>query len=445
MSDLENSEPTIDSLIANGSFCAMPFVSMMVNTDSLIKFCCVASPGRSSRLLDEKNNPYSARNSTIKEVWKSQSIKSLRNAMLAGEKIEACNGCYLQEHVGKSSSRLMMTNEWVTKIGKKQFLENLKNYIQTPDFEMPLVYLDLRLGNLCNLKCRMCSPFNSSQIAKEHFDLMSDQDYSQIWSSQYGINPEWLRKEQIWQDSNILWDELIGLIPTLKKVYMTGGEPTLIKNNYRFMKEAIVAGVNDSMELFFNLNCTNVTDEFIGLISQFSNVAINASIDGIGEINDYIRYPSNWNKISENFQKLAALPNVRLNITPVVQVHNVLDLINILKYAEEVSIKYKKDIGIDFLFNWNPKWYDITILPSDIRQQSSDQLKQYKSASNRYQSNWLIRNSVDSTINLLESPRNPEWQTLIDKFIKMTQIYDTQRSQSFEQTFPEIYKVINVE
>jgi organic radical activating enzyme len=444
MSNQENKESHLENLIANGSFCAMPFVSLMVNTDSLIKFCCVASPGRSSRLLDENNNPYTSQNSTINEVWQSTSLRSIRDAMIAGHKIDACSGCYSQERVGKSSSRLMMTNEWITKIGKEQFLDNIKKYIENPDVEMPLVYLDLRLGNLCNLKCRMCSPFNSSQIAKEHFDLMDNKDYANIWSTQYGINPDWLRKEQTWQDSNILWDELIGLIPNLQKVYMTGGEPTLIKNNYRFMKEAVAANVANSMELFFNLNCTNVTDEFIELISQFSNVGINASIDGIGQVNDYIRYPSKWDKISGNFEKLAAIPNVRLNITPVVQVHNVLDLINILNYTDEVSYKYNKDIGLDFLFNWSPKWYDITILPEGIRQQSAEQLKKYRTISNRYQENWLVKNSVDSTINLLESPRNADWKSLIDKFVKMTNAYDKQRSQSFEQTFPEIYKVINV-
>ena len=144
-----------------------------------------------------------------------------------------------------------------------------------------------------------------------------------------------------------------------------------------------------------------------------------------------------------NFEKIAQLPNVNLNITPVVQVHNVLDLENILNYAEEVSSRYKKDIGLDFLFNWSPKWYDVTILPEYIRKISSNQLKQYRNNSPRYSNNWLIKNSVDSTINLLESSRNLEYSDLLDKFIKITRVYDKQRSQSFETTFPEIYKAIN--
>lgn len=440
----KNDELILEDLVANGSFCAMPFVSMMVNTNQKLQYCCIASASSEPQLADENTKKsFIVTENQINDVWKSSAIKTVRNAMLSGEKVKACDGCYSQEVVGKSSSRKMMTTEWVNKIGKELFLDNIKKYIANNDAELPIFYLDLRLSNMCNLKCRMCNPFNSSQIAKEHFEIWNDEDYQQVWSQQYGRNPTWLKNEATWQDSNILWDELVGLIPNLKKVYMTGGEPTLIKNNYRFMKESISSGMNDSMELFFNLNCTNVTDEFLGLIAQFKYVSINASIDGVGKVNDYIRYPSKWDKISTNFEKIAQLPNVNLNITPVVQVHNVLDLENILNYAEEVSSRYKKDIGLDFLFNWSPKWYDVTILPEYIRKISSNQLKQYRNNSPRYSNNWLIKNSVDSTINLLESSRNLEYSDLLDKFIKITRVYDKQRSQSFETTFPEIYKAIN--
>jgi glutamate-1-semialdehyde 2,1-aminomutase len=112
--------------------------------------------------------------------------------------------------------------------------------------------------------------------------------------------------DQQWFDHDIMWDQVISLIPTLKKVYMTGGEPTLIKNNFKFMKKCIDEGRTDIV-LFFNTNCTNINKQFLELISQFKQVNINASMDGIGIVNEYIRAPSDWKQISENIEKLAIL------------------------------------------------------------------------------------------------------------------------------------------
>ena len=298
-------EVDLDNIINNRSFCAVPFVSMMVDTSSTIRFCCIAS-GSDAALVDSDKKRYLAGKNSISEAWTSENLKQVRKAMVNGDTISACKNCYHQESIGKSSNRKMMTNEWIQRVGKEEFTNIVSNLIHSDyNSKLDIIYLDLRLGNLCNLKCRMCSPFNSSQIAKEHFDLWDEgnQSYKDIWTGMYGKSPEHLRKDQTWFESNFLWDELIGLIPSLKKVYMTGGEPTLIENNYRFMQECIAANMQDTIELFFNINCTNVTDKFINLISQFKTVKINASLDGFGPMNDYIRFPSKWDRVSKNFER----------------------------------------------------------------------------------------------------------------------------------------------
>jgi hypothetical protein len=435
----------IKNILKNQSFCAMPFVSMMLNTDSFIRFCCIAS-GPNVTLRTQDNQKYTVGKHSIEEAWNSENLKEIRRAMIRGEPIESCKNCYHQESINKDSYRMMMTREWIEKIGKDRFFELIKKSVET-DFseKLPLVYLDLRLGNLCNLKCRMCSPFNSSQIAKEHFDLWNDGEYQRVWSDQFGKNPEHLKNEQIWFDSNFLWDEVIKMIPSLRKVYMTGGEPTLIENNYRFMQECIHAGANDQIELFFNINCTNVTDRFLDLVSKFKTVKINASLDGFSKVNDYIRFPSNWEKVKTNFERLAAIENITLNITPVIQTYNVLDCINMLYFVDEISERFSKDVGLDFLINRHPHYLDVTILPEEIRYRSAENLKKYKMSSIRYRSNWMIKNSVDSIINLLESPRNDNHGKLIKDFYIMTKALDKKRNQSFEETFPEIYDAIRSE
>lgn len=430
---------------SNKSFCAMPFVSIMLNTDASMRFCCIAQ-GPGAKIRKRDNTVFQAGTDSISEAWNSEYMKNIRQSMIAGESISACKHCYMQEEIGKKSLRQMMTEEWQRKLGDN-FKHIVKNAVENDFYlEIPPVYLDLRLGNLCNLKCRMCNPFNSSQIAKEHFSLYDDnQEYRDLWSSEFGKNPTHLKEDMIEFDSDFLWDEIIEMIPHLSKVYMTGGEPTLIENNYRFMEKCIEKGYSKDIELFFNINCTNVTDKFLDLLSKFKIVGINCSLDGFEEVNDYIRYPSRWTKVKENFEKLCKLPNLNLNITPVIQTYNVFDCHNMLWYAEEASKKYNKDIGVDFLINNHPEFLDVTILPKEVRQKGKNNLEYYKENSERYHRNFLVKNSVDSVINLFDQPTRDNSDQLLENFKKMTKIYDSKRKQKFEDMIPELAKALNYE
>ena len=415
----------------------MPFISVMLNTDGKMRYCCIAS-GPSAFARDNNNNPLMVGKDSITDAWNSQTFKQARQDMLEGNFVEACKHCYKQESLNVPSYRTRMTDEWKNRLGEK-FYEYIKQAIENNNtMQLPPVYLDLRLGNLCNLKCRMCNPFNSSQIAKEHFKIIEeDTVYQNLWSDQFGQNPYFLKDQTLDFDSNFMWNDIISMIPNLTKVYMTGGEPTLINNNYRFMEEIISAGYQDKIELFFNINCTNVTDKFINLVSKFSKIQINCSIDGYMKVNDYIRSPSKWEKIDENFQKLAQTTNIRLDVSPVIQVYNVLDCHNMLSYVESIAKKYNRFIGIDFLINDHPQFLDVTILPKKIREKAVNNLESYNGSLLEVPH---IKNSVTGIINLMKKEQHPNGDKLLVDFVNYTKTLDRVRSESFKETFPELAK-----
>jgi organic radical activating enzyme len=421
----------------------MPFISIMLNTDTFIRFCCIAS-GPEAILRDKDGKKLSVGTSSIEEAWNSPTMQQVRKDMMEGTPVSACSHCYKQESIDKKSFRQMMTDEWKNRLGSS-FHNYVKEAIDNEwKISLPPVYLDLRLGNLCNLKCRMCNPFNSSQIAKEHFELYEeDTGYKSVWADQFGQNPTHLKEESVVFDSNFLWNDIIGIIPSLKKVYMTGGEPTLIKNNFRFMEECINAGYNDQIELFFNINCTNVTDKFLELISQFKSIKINCSLDGVEKVNDYIRSPSRWEKIDINFRKLAALPNVNLGVSPVIQVYNILDCHNILEYIDRVSKEYKKDISVDFLINDHPSFLDVTIVSKDIRKKGITNLKGFSET--HLVENEITRNSIHGIINLFEKPLHEDSERLYHQFVVYTKTLDKRRKEDFATSLPELAKELNFE
>ena len=426
------------------TFCAIPFVSMVVNTDATIQPCCMMKRG--THKLKGSNGATLTINDKLSDAWNSNEMKFIRTEMISGNKLEGCKVCYLQESSGRTSNRQYANSEWSNKLGDKHMFDLVDKAVLTGgELDYSLAYLDLRLGNLCNLKCRMCSPFNSSQIAKEHVELeKKDAQYKTVWSKSFGFFDNRINEVQSWFERDFLWDQIIDLIPSLKKVYMTGGEPTLIQNNFKFMDECIRKGRKDIV-LFFNTNCTNVNKKFTSLIGQFGRVNINASVDGIGPINDYIRSPSHWDQISANVETLAQMPNVHLGLTPTVQVYNVFNLVDTLMWVDELNVKYKKKIFVDFLINVHPAHLSVTILPDEIRNKVANDLIEYKKQYLNNSSPELTVNSVNGIIGLLQKPRAADWQEQLARFKTYTHSLDVERGQNLRSISAELADLINEE
>ena len=427
----------------NKSFCAVPFVSMMVNTDTTIRYCCMVK-GSLNKLKKEDNKSfYTCKDNFVHDAWNSKDMQDIRKSMIAGEKIEGCNVCYMQEENGRTSNRQHSINEWKWRLGEKELNARIQQAIDNDGivFDEP-VYLDLRLGNLCNLKCRMCNPWNSSQIFKEHLEIAeNDTGYIDVWKKTFGKFPINVMDDQQWFDHDIMWDQVISLIPNLKKVYMTGGEPTLIKNNFKFMKSCIEQGRKDIV-LFFNTNCTNINKNFLELISQFDTVNINASLDGVGIVNEYIRAPSDWSQISSNIEKLAQMPNVHLGITPTVQVYNVFHLVNTIRWVEDLNDRYKKDIFIDFLVNVHPHHLNVNILPDDLKKSALDELIRYRDTDMHVHNN-MTMNSLNGIVGLLQQPRSENWKEELERFRTFTLSLDQHRNQTIGELDPRLTRLMN--
>lgn len=422
------------------TFCAYPWVEQVVQSSGRLSFCCVAQNG--GVLQKDDGRDFLAAHDTLKTAWNSSAMKDIRKAMINGEKVEACKLCYYQESINKKSYRQLHNEEWFSR--KSEELNRRVKFSQAHDFTVdePALYLDLRLGNLCNLKCRSCNPFNSSQIFRETTALFeSDNSFKNIWSKYFG-HP-YLSPLENWYEQDSFWDEVIESIPKLSKVYLTGGEPTLIEKNYLFLNECIRTGYAKNISLMFNTNCTNLQERFLKLIENFKDVLMNISIDGVGADNEYIRFLSRWETIDRNFKTLLQTPkNIRIGVTPVVQIYNILNITDLLKYIEELGKSYDREIAVDFLYATHPEFLDITALPESIKKIAAARLKNFSTTSTIYKNGGMLKNSVDSCINALEKTPDAVSPEKINDFLKYTASLDTKRNQSFEKSFPELSSLL---
>ena len=422
------------------TFCVHPWTNLMVNNPGTYGFCCIAWR---AHLLDDEGKAVYAGNTTPTEAWNAKSLRDVRKAMVKGEKLDVCNKCWFQEDTGKDSYRHRHNNEWSQRLGEDEILRRVKETEENDGhISTPPDYLDLRLGNLCNLKCRMCNVFNSNQIEKEHHSLRKSNRYVDMWAKQWPhTSPDSDPFPMDWVEAPEFWNELNGYVPNLKKVYFTGGEPTLLQSTYDFMQEMVDKGVQDKVDLMFNTNCTNAQPRFLEMLSKFRHVQIQASIDGTGLVNDYIRAPSHWETIKKNFIALGRLPNVKLNMSPAIQIFNILNIDKMIAFGEEVSRKQDRVIDIDFLYVTHPTYLDVSNFNEEVRNLAFLKLQRVQ-GSWLYEKSQITKNSVDSYLNVLENNRNKDWKENITDFWDMTDLIDNKRKQKFKDYIPDVYEMI---
>ena len=244
----------------NKSFCIFPFIELLA-PNGHTTVCC-----RSTTPITKIDN--------ITDWTTDPDYKIIRDKMLQGELVpEHCSVCYKDETLGMQSARQQETVEWANRLGIHT-VEDLKK-ITDP------VYYEVRPSNICNLACRFCHPYLSSQLEKEFIAI--------------GIH-----------DSNVKIEYTnfdFVKINNIKKLYVSGGEPTAMVDLIAFMEKCIQLGKTD-FEFIINTNAHKFSNRMKELFKEFKNLSFIVSIDGYQKVNDYVRWPSQWENTIENAQYL---------------------------------------------------------------------------------------------------------------------------------------------
>ena len=395
----------------NKTFCPYPWIHVMTQPTGTMSWCCVArdnikdSEGR-SMIVDKHNGSMSA-------AWNSKHMAEVRQQMYEGKEVKGCEHCYYLESVGQESYRTGYIRDWMAgDMGKdieRRIEESKNNDWKVKDDP---VYLDFRLGNLCNLKCRMCQPQNSSQIYREFQKIMKEDDTFEPLAKQYNwgymgeVIPEW------WDSPSFLHD-VIKWMPNLKKMYFTGGEPTVIERNYWIMEKAIEMGVSENMEIMFNTNCTNLRKDWQEMIGKFNNVTACLSIDATEGLIEYIRTNTKWDVAKKNIDFYISHPKVRtLIFSPVIQTLNIFDLEHLILYVEDLQQKTPdKRLWISYLICDYPPLLDIRIIPHELRKPAIERIE------------WLL----EQPFKIYEQPQNKRGLEMVLNILKTADIENAEQ------------------
>jgi pyruvate-formate lyase-activating enzyme len=450
----------IESLSNSNTFCVLPWIHFATRPNGDMRLCCNSNSSGAGfdheigLVKNESGRPANFGLETPMSAWNNEYMRSVRTTMLEGNIPASCSKCFDEESKGVASKRMWETGSWVQ--DGIDIPELIKQTQEDGTIPEKLIYLDLRLGHTCNLKCVMCSPHDSSQWVADHKKI-----YPLFQAKELKEQMAWDRKSfnNKWHENPDFWKEMYAQIPNLKQVYFAGGEPLMIREHKWFLEEIIRQGYADRILVRYNTNGLLVDDEIIELWKQFKKVKVGFSIDAVGDRNYYIRYPSDWNTIEKNLHRLDATPdNIQVSIATAIQIINIKHLADFAKWKiqqnfkkinfENVTAGVQAGGGIvNMHLLYIPTFLSIRCLPPE------DKAEVRKSFAEL--ANWLHENYRQDDNFWKKNPYGwKRWQAVLDfmdaedhtaqlpAFKEYIEKLDVLRKTDFKTTFPELAHLI---
>lgn len=392
------------------ALCPLPWMHLATHPNGAVSLCCRINYADDEGFAESSHKQkVNLNQDSIASALNSPSFKQTRLEMLAGKWPKACEGCRRSEKDGLESKRLYESRRFNTDF------ESLRRQTSADGglLEAKLEFIELRLGNKCNLKCRTCNPHSSISWQTEYKVLEETLPFVQPYPA---IQVEWCESEAFWQDlEKHLCNE--------PRFYINGGEPTLIEAHWNFLEHLVERQRSQNIELFYNSNMTHLPDKAFALWKNFKKVSMSASIDAVGERNHYIRFPASWKKIETHVAKILD-HGIALDVTQTISAMNLFYLDEMLAWAQP------QKIHVEYNFVYDPPFLAPQALPQAVRKELLQNEKFQALASSRQ------RLQLEAIANEADSPE------LWEQFVSYTKTLDQSRKQDFQKTFPELIQCL---
>ena len=342
--------------LPHDKFCVLPWISLEASPIGTVRPCCLAE----DEILDADGNKFVLSSADFATIQNSDHMRSLRQDFLAGKKPQTCRKCWMEERAGRTSKRMHTLNRLKHIVGEQEWTEDAK----------PLMFLDLKLGNICNLKCRICGSWSSSQFATEEIQWTQPDERKQSYAYQM------LRAGAWPQENQQFWQQIDQHLTDIRYIEFTGGEPFMIREHFQMLQGIVDRGIAGQVEIHYNTNGTQWPEEAEAIWKHFKTVEIAFSIDDVGPRFEYQRSNAVWTEVCANLDRFRDLKEIYPNI--VLQVCTTVNVFNV-RYLDQVAewIDRNKE-SFNFVY-WNmmhEAWYfSISTLPAAAKAGITEHLR----------------------------------------------------------------------
>jgi pyruvate-formate lyase-activating enzyme len=394
-------------------FCVLPWISLEASPIGTVRPCCLAD----DEILDNTGHKFELSTANFQDIQNSSHMQGLRQQFLNGEQPQTCRKCWSEERAGRTSKRM-------------HTLDRLKHMgistEWTPDAK-PLMFLDLKLGNICNLKCRICGSWSSSQFAAEEIAILPREEQKK--SHAYTM----LRAGAWPRDNPQFWNQIDQCLEDIRYIEFTGGEPFMIDEHFDMLQGMINRGIAHNVEIHYNTNGTQYPESAESIWRHFKTVEIAFSLDDVGERFEYQRSNAVWSEVCANLERFRDLKEIHSNIE--LQVCTTVNVFNVRYLGDVAAWLEKNRKSFDFVY-WNmmhDAWYfSIACLPDTAKVAISQYLDSVET---------IYRSDFDRIRDFMNGGAST------DGFMTRMKIadLDRKRGQNLMHVAPEFAQLINYE
>lgn len=334
--------------IPHPTFCVLPWISLEASPIGSVRPCCLAD----DEIVDDIGQKFSLLTANFTDIQNSTAMTKLREEFLAGKKPQTCRKCWNEERAGRTSKRM-------------HTLDRMKHMGVSSEWSRdakPLMFLDLKLGNICNLKCRICGSWSSSQFATEEINDAPPEEKKHTYAYQMLRAGAWPR------ENTQFWAEIDSVLDSVRYIEFTGGEPFMIDQHFDMLQGIVDRGIADQVEIHYNTNGTHYPERGEKIWQHFKTVEIAFSIDDVGPRFEYQRSNAVWSEVCDNLDRFRDLKEMYSNIQ--LQICTTVNIFNV-RYLDQVAtwINHNRD-SFNFVY-WNvmhDAWYfSVASLPDSAK------------------------------------------------------------------------------
>lgn len=349
-------------------------------------------------------------------------LSEVKQGIISGNLDEHCQRCKNQEAKGIRSLRQV-------------FVDQAKNLgiaeVRDPSAPSVPQAIEVRLSNLCNFKCRMCFPMYSSLLDKEvsenpqlkKYFLQDEVDYGKVHSNQQLI------------------DDIITMIPNLKWINLTGGEPMILPEVMSLIDEIIRQGYESDMALHITTNCSTIHPKMLEHFKKFKKIQLTLSLDGIDKSAEYIRHGTIWTKVNNNFHQYGKLlidnQNIDANVNIALSAYSILDIDRLIDHICQLRKQY--DMKVNMVLALGHLNY--SVLTGEARKRAIEATaralaileEKVLSVMIHTEDAVFLHEQLQGVKNVLET--QPESTSKWNKFVSYTKEMDNIRNEKFSSVF----------
>ena len=395
--------------LPHDKFCVLPWVSLETSPIGTTRPCCLAE----DEITDEDGNKYSLMTTDLNVVHNSEYMQKLRQEFVDGKKPETCRKCWNEECSGRTSKRMHTLNR----------LEHIVTDTEWTADAKPLVFIDFKLGNICNLKCRICGSWSSSTFATEEVKFEGKDSFHY----QMLKDGAWPRRNQKF------WTDIDKLMHQVKYLEFTGGEPFMIQEHFDLLQRMVDNGIAHNVEIHYNTNGSKFPEHAEKIWKHFKLIEIAFSIDDVNERFEYQRANAIWAEVNTNMDRFEDMrdrnTNIQLQVCSTVNVFNVMYLEGLANWIDKRSF--------DFVY-WNmlheARYHSISTLPESAKEVAIKNLKNANVTE-------YHRNEFNNIIDFIKAGTSLDGEDLRNN----VKLVDWRRQQDLRTHHLELANAINYE